>query len=319
MYCIYHSRDIDGWMSAAIVKKALSIDGPIEFIGWDYGQPLPELELGRKVVMVDISFPMGDMYKLAIGSRDLIWIDHHKSAIKDFHTWAGGPKGHEFKAFLARETGGGGEYEKIAACELTWEYFYPDTPMPEIVRLLGSYDSFRHVGTPEEDKVFHYQYAARTYMSNIEECSRYLEAMRDQDVDYWVKTGSAILQYEGRNAKAAYEHREDLELILSKSEPIQRREAKADTVAPTKKYKIAAVNAPRMNPKTYGINFHANGYDLFMAYTYSAKARLFTVSIYSEKEDCSVVAKAFGGGGHAGAAGFQIKVGNRFFAELMGL
>ena len=58
--CIYHSIDLDGWMSAAIVKhwyltnhsepdtsnfdtSIRSIKNMIDFIGYNYGQPIPDL------------------------------------------------------------------------------------------------------------------------------------------------------------------------------------------------------------------------------------------------------------------------------------
>ena len=78
--CIYHSRDLDGWMSGAIVRLAYSATN---FIGWDYGKEIPDLSDYDKIVMVDISFPKEVMQSIA---SKLIWIDHHISAIKDVAT-----------------------------------------------------------------------------------------------------------------------------------------------------------------------------------------------------------------------------------------
>jgi len=114
--CIYHSIDLDGWMSAAIVKhwfnskygnnknKTCSkseciqeddfeckscccnnygID-EINFIGYNYGQPIPDLSEYDKVIMCDISFPKKEMYELHFKlQNNFIWIDHHISAIKE--------------------------------------------------------------------------------------------------------------------------------------------------------------------------------------------------------------------------------------------
>ncbi|MCK9521014.1 MAG: hypothetical protein M0R74_18615, partial [Dehalococcoidia bacterium] len=44
-------------------------------------------------------------------------------------------------------------------------------------------------------------------------------------------------------------------------------------------------------------------YDILMPYYHDGKQ--FTVSLYSEKVDVSVIAKKYGGGGHKGASGFQ--------------
>ena len=39
--CYYHSKDPDGWVSGAIVKRKYS---DIELRGWDYKDPIPPIE-----------------------------------------------------------------------------------------------------------------------------------------------------------------------------------------------------------------------------------------------------------------------------------
>ena len=72
--CIYHSIDLDGWMSAAIVKHWFNQQevpnkegedcNTINFIGYNYGQPIPDLSEYDKVIMCDISFPKENMLNL---------------------------------------------------------------------------------------------------------------------------------------------------------------------------------------------------------------------------------------------------------------
>ena len=100
--------------------------------------------------MIDIS--------IAVKPENFIWIDHHISAISE-----------------NRDCMCDGMTDvKSAACELTWQYFFPNQQMPEIVRLLGRYDCFGHKGTEEEQTVLEFQYAARAEMSNYESCYNYL-------------------------------------------------------------------------------------------------------------------------------------------------
>lgn len=190
--CVYHSIDLDGFMSAAIVKhwyltnviqndKTLGdiiVDTILQeyvpkepifkdtnnlwFIGYNYGQPIPDLSKYDKVIMCDVSFPKEEMEELHLKlckwySDKFVWIDHHISAIKDNGEFYDG----------IRDT-------KFAACELTWKYFFPDEPMPEIVRLLGRYDCFGSHGADEEQKVLEFQYGARQYISNYNEAYQYL-------------------------------------------------------------------------------------------------------------------------------------------------
>ena len=81
--CIYHSIDLDGWMSAAIVKhwgfiQSLKSDKPfgeLDFIGYNYGQPIPDLSKYDKIIMCDISFPIEEMERLRQIYQDkFIWI-----------------------------------------------------------------------------------------------------------------------------------------------------------------------------------------------------------------------------------------------------
>lgn len=47
-------------------------------------------------------------------------------------------------------------------------FLFPDSPMPEIVRLLGRYDCFGHKGTDEEFKVLEFQYGARSRINDVQ-------------------------------------------------------------------------------------------------------------------------------------------------------
>jgi len=70
--CVYHSVDLDGWMSAAIVKlwhknSPLAIDNnndELDFEGYNYGEPIPDLSGYNQVIMCDISFPKDEMCSL---------------------------------------------------------------------------------------------------------------------------------------------------------------------------------------------------------------------------------------------------------------
>ena len=147
---IFHEVDLDGWMSGAIVKKwwnempeMKSAYDTIDFIGYNYGQQVPDLKDYDRVIMCDISFPKEEMEKLFDRLEgNFVWIDHHISAINMMFS-EGERSIHPL----------GLQDVKFSACELTWKYFFPEKPMPELVRLLGRYDCFGHKGTDEELKV----------------------------------------------------------------------------------------------------------------------------------------------------------------------
>lgn len=276
MICIYHSRDLDGWMSAAIVKLKYP---DTELLGWDYGQPLPSWEDvidGHKVVMVDVSFPPETMM-LYHQFNDLTWIDHHISAIKDMAAAA------DYIIPGIRDT-------SKAACELAWEYFFPNQRMPELVRLLGRYDCFGHKGTPEERRVMEFQYGARQLINSAELALANLEVSAKGE-----RYDSIICDDILNNGAAIYDY------LLTDARNIYKRIFPINIDG----YKFACVNQDRFNPASFGIDYHADGYDGFACFWYNGKH--YNYSLYNDngKVDCSELAKARGGGGHRGASGFR--------------
>ena len=270
MICIYHSRDLDGWMSAAIVALKYP---DVKLIGWDYGQSLPAIPDEERVIMVDISFPKENMEELtAFGLSRLTWIDHHISAINEI------ANGENPEPLGLRDT-------KFAACELTWKYLFPDQPMPELVRLLGRYDCFGHKGTDEEKKVLVFQYAARASLSNVDECYKALAYLKDENIEQWLNVGDGIYSYLCTEAKQTY---------------ARKFEINFDT------YKFAIVNEARFNPINFGIDYHADGYEGFACFHYQYGKWIFSLYNDDGKVDCSEICKSRGGGGHKGAAGFQL-------------
>lgn len=51
--CIYHEADLDGVMSAAIVKKYFK--GGIDLLPYNYGKEIPDVNKYDKVFVVDVS------------------------------------------------------------------------------------------------------------------------------------------------------------------------------------------------------------------------------------------------------------------------
>ena len=301
--CIYHSRDLDGWMSAAIVKRwyyYLEATGEqgilkdkIDFLGWDYGDDIPDLSGYDGVIMCDISFPAETMFKLFINTGlNLTYIDHHISAINSIEERFGFPV--KILPGLCDT--------KFSACELTWEYFFPKEKMPEIVRLLGRYDCFGHKGTDEEQKVLEFQYGARQCITNYEEAYEYLINSITCDDD--PVTLEHAIQMSG---KSIYEYlKTEAQSIYKKAFPIFFENEDLKGCPKFGTYNFLCVNQERFNPINFGIDYHKDDYDGFACFHY--KDGKWRFSLYNDdgKVDCSKIAKRFGGGGHKGAAGFIV-------------
>lgn len=295
--CVYHSIDLDGWMSAAIVKHWWLNnfkDDDISFIGYNYGQTIPDLSEYDKVVMCDISFPKEEMEKLFDKfESNFIWIDHHKSAIN--------------MMFIEGERSIhplGLQQTDFAACELTWKYFFPNEAMPGIVRLLGRYDCFGHKGTDEEQTVLEFQYGARSCISNYEEAweKLILSINADYVIPEILKNGKAIYSYLCTEAKQTYKNGFKISFRFSPDIKEHFDLGFNDHVM----YKFICINKERFNPINFGIDYHKDGYDGAACFHYDGKQWGFSLYNDNGEVDCSIIAKQYGGGGHKGASGFKI-------------
>lgn len=263
MICFYHSADLDGHCSGAIVKK-FNLD--CELIGINFGDEFPwEKVKGEKVVMVDFSLPIEEMIRLQDESESFYWIDHHISAIKDAEECDFNPLG---QRGIGR-----------AACELTWKYFSNSSWLPKIVTLLGRYDVWDH----EDPEVLPFQYGIRQY-------STYPD---DSAWDVWFREFPEYILTEGK-------------IILKYADEENRKYAKGCTFeTELDGLRCIAVNKMLTNSKIFDSVFDPDKHDVML--TFGFRKGGWMVSLYSQRGgvDVSIVAKAHGGGGHKGAAGFS--------------
>lgn len=76
---IFHRSDFDGKFCEQIARRFLSTDpAKIQYIGYDYGDPVPQVAANDCVYLLDLSIPE------LMNHRYLIWIDHHKTAIEKY-------------------------------------------------------------------------------------------------------------------------------------------------------------------------------------------------------------------------------------------
>jgi uncharacterized protein len=285
MKCFYHSADLDGHCSGAIVKH---FNPECELIGFNYGQEFPwdSIQQSETVFIVDVSLPIEQMVKLA-QITTLVWIDHHIGIIREFYA-------------LPEEQRGwfdGRRDPSKAACELCWEFFREGDPVPLVVATLGVYDSWRFTDFDEEF-VKQFQYGMR-----MEDDTRPENAM-----SFWESmfaAGRLCEQFESvmSSGAAIYKYQ------LSQNEN-NCRSCAFETELLSFPLRLAmdciAINSNLMNSDVFKSVWDPEKYDAMLCFYWSNKG-FWRVSIYSTNPevDCSVWAKSFGGGGHKGAAGFQ--------------
>ncbi len=331
--CFYHAADLDGHCSGAIVKYRFpeAVMYPI-----NYGDEFPwgEIRPDDEVYMVDFCMqPFEDMIRLA-SMCELHWIDHHKSAIDEFHKYLKFiPLHYDKNEFYETELS-----TSMAACELTWEYLFPDRLVPLAVKLLSLYDSWTYQGHELEDMVLPFQMRMR--MEDLDPHNKHSDHAIANWTDFFeepthlniiklIAEGRLLLRYDDAN-KAKYAETYAFETTLVS--PDYYRNGSGFV------YRAIAVNLGHTNSKVFDSVWRiecgvCNGsgneqetevgylgkechlrkgdgyiepYDLMITFV-RRKDKLWNVSLYSTKPDvdCGAIAKSFGGGGHKGAAGFQ--------------
>lgn len=236
------------------------------FLGWDYGMDVPE-----------------NIYLAIWDKIFLVDISFDPETMKDI---ARDPRviwidHHPSAVKDAEEHGYGGmnglRDTVYAACELTWGYTH-STPMPDGIYLAGMYDSFRHKtqSLQFQERVMNFQYAARTNITGPKKAAILLALHTEP----WIDAGSWIFKYLKVEAKSIFKQAFPVEILGHKG---------------------MMVNAVRFNPANFEIEYDE---EFFGCFHFTGKR--WVASLYSDgKVDCSVICKELGGGGHAGAAGFQ--------------
>jgi uncharacterized protein len=286
MLIIYHHKDLDGICSGAVLLKRFP---EARLLGYDYGEdfvPKEAFEQGEKVIMADVSMPMEVMEAIAERSKNFTWIDHHVSAHKDFKAYFSDYRLHEDGGFSACELKLKYVYEdKRAACELCWEWAF-DEPMPEAVKLLGEYDSWRNQDEERWNNVIlPFQYGMRLRGDTPKTLSVWLDS--NALVSACTDSGHIILKYQKEQNAYAMKSSFDARLNLPDGQIVR----------------CLVCNRCPPNSMSFESKWDESKYDIMVPIGFDG--RRWGMSFYTTKDsvDCSLLAKIFGGGGHRKAAG----------------
>jgi len=265
----FHHNDPDGHATGAIVRYALGSE--VQLVESDYDAtliPWEEVAQAEKVIVVDFSFPFDQMVKLADG-REFIWIDHHKSAMAEFEGVADNWPG-------IRDI-------SEAACVLTWRYFFPERPVPKAIVLLGDRDIWRWAEKdtgPFNESLYNQDHDAdnaafwqplfeddQPTLGKMIAEGAWLRKIYLRKVDRMMAARSFEVRFEGHNT-------------------------------------IVVNTSGNGDIGDYG---RERGYEVIYCYMDQLQNGILTtnVTLFSSKVDVSVIARRYGGGGHAGAAGFS--------------
>jgi len=292
MICFHHN-DLDGRAAAAVVNWAFEhINEKLLFVEVNYKDSFPYdmISKNESVWLVDYSLKLDGMLKLYAITKNVIIIDHHKTAVDMMNELEEKiPEGLVKDLFNIQSLVRSG----VSACELTWDYLYHCVrPMPRALKWIGDRDVWKweyletkaftagmmiedqdpksHIwkillagGKPEASKV-------QQIISNGEVCLKFIEKQRAQ-----IREANMFeARLDGQRC-----------LALNVGYPVFSSELFGE----------------ELKDYPFGVGFSFDG----TTYTYQLRSEKNPET--SQQIDVSEIAKKHGGGGHLGSAGFFSK------------
>lgn len=283
---VYHSIDMDGWMSAALVQHFLRDTSNLVFANYNQDEKAVEIVLREKpetLYVVDYSFKPDVFDKIIDACGQVYWFDHHVTAIDGASEKMNALPG------LRRSDG-------ISAAGLIWEYVNKKNKrVSDLVDLVSRYDTwdFDDKNPLECDPPKLNERISFCQGDSVEMVGRAWELIRDVQ-----KNKNAL-----RNA------------LLDGHQLLQNTLSKCDIVSKTANFgtvdglKFAAVNVQGLNP-SYVLSRHYDVVDFAFCWHVlkNGKVKLDLRSDKTTGTDVSRLARAWGGGGHEHAAGCTITI-----------
>lgn len=285
MKCFYHN-DADGKCSAMWVRTHVGLKDNYdnEFIEMDYRKnfPLEKINKNEQVYIVDYSIPPVQMRELLKITKDVTWIDHHKTAIEKY-------KDFEYDIRGIR-------YDGIAGCMLTYCYIHHMTDRgsgkikpfklemtekaPLFTKLIADWDVFKF-DYGDDTRYFHIAFESHNLQLDSWQWFTFLNDDGSLEQEF-INQGVLLIQYRDNWAK----------MYMKKYGYKVQFEG----------YKCYASNIGLANSDYFKSVPES---DIFIKYCFDGEQ--YEVSLYSKTVDVSKIALKYGGGGHKGASGFNCK------------
>lgn len=272
---IYHGNCADGFSAAWCFWRKYG-DGA-DYVAGVYQQSPPDVT-GRDVYLVDFSYKAAVVERMLESAWAITLIDHHKTAIEDLRPLREAQertnnygRGVNFGWYCDLERSG---------ATLAWDYLFHNQPRPLLLGHIEDRDlwRFKLPGTREiQANVFSHEYTFET----------------------WDKLMSAnqadLLQMTAAGAAIERKHHKDIAELVK---VCQRRMMIFG-------YDVPVASLPYTLSSDAG-HLMAKGEPFAACYWDTADGRVFSLRSTDDGLDVSEIAKKYGGGGHAKAAGFKV-------------
>lgn len=286
--CIYHGNCADGFGAAWVVRHVFN--GDVDFHAGVYQDPPPDVS-GRDVLLVDFSYKFAVLDHMAAKANSILVLDHHKTAAEDLElagkagsTW----RQHLNNAYQDRCEGVTRSLYALfdmnrSGAGLVWDYFYPGRPRPALINHIEDRDLWRFalLGTRQiQAAVFSYPYDFAVW-----------DSLMDQDVNSLIAEGKAIER----------KHFKDIAELVK----VCRREMTIGGIS------VPVASLPYTLSSDAGhLMATEHTSKIGVCYWDTPTGRVFSLRSTEDGPDVSEIAKQYGGGGHAHAAGFRVPYGH---------
>lgn len=267
---IYHGHCADGMGAAWAAHKRLGDTADYQMGLYD--APFPDLNLfaKRHVYLVDFSYSADQIRAIAQVASMITVIDHHKSAMKDL-TGQIFPRGVNIHFDMARSGAG-----------MTWDHFHAE-PRPVLIDYIEDRDLWQWK-LPYSREVSAY---ISLHSLSIESFDK-LDLEFTKDLKACQLMGTILLSQQDKTAGKI------CNFAFERTLP-----------SPVGALKVMFVNTSTLISEVGNELLKRNPQAAFVALWYDSSPYVRTWSLRAnDKFDCSVLAKALGGGGHPNAAGF---------------
>lgn len=297
--CIFHGKCADGFTAAWVVNRYFK--GEVDFHPGIYGDAPPDT-VGRDVIMVDFSYKRPVLESLLRSgdvkqANTIVILDHHKTALEDLAglVWPEGrPSDGVYDPRLWRE-----KWEQAvewpvrsvfdmerSGAQIAWDFFYPDLTRPLLVNYVGDRDLWRFK-LPLSRDVNAFVFAWEYTFANWDHLNRLLGD--HMDVQRVAEMGAAIEK----------KHHKDVAELVE----VTRRTMRIGGMD------MPVANLPYTLTSDAGHLMAKQDQGVAACYWDTPKGRVFSLRSTENGPDVSAIAKAYGGGGHKNAAGFQMPLG----------
>lgn len=266
IYVLYHHPCMDGMGAKYAAWKKFG--DKAEYIGVNYNQPVPQLEPGSVVYIIDFSYPKDILRGMQKVMSELVVLDHHKTAQEDL---AGEP----YAIFDMNRSG----------AVMAWDYFFPGVEAPKLLQIIQDRDLWKFK-FPETRHVFNYMNLHGDDVTTWDEVIKL--------PGYVVGKGSLITKYQ-----------EQLTRNSSKTDMV--KVIQWSVVPNVKAGLLNSTNFPSEIGESIVKNPEL-GVDFSITYFIDKEGVVNLSFRSIGDFDVGAIAKSFGGGGHKDASGARISM-----------